>query len=177
MPDLSQTSQIIYCNGCNQPKIICACAVPGDAPAESNNDTQGSKSATALLFEKLILNAYQALTQKEKLFAQGSADSSGIMQADGVILDSLKKLTCLKFTSELSPFDKLVKLLKHLKSNSMHPDVAYQIEKVENQLRDYLQKHPDKIQPELSYLFDKQENKSSLKFKHTPFNTKPSPSK
>lgn len=173
MTDLSQTSQIIYCNGCNQPKIICACAVPGDAPAESNNNSQDSKSATALLFEKLILNAYQALTQKEKLFAQGSADSSGIMQADGVILDSLTKLTRLEFTSELSPFDKLVELLKNLKSNNMHPDVAYQIEKIEHQLKEYLQKHPDQMRPELAYLLDKQESKSSLKSKPTPFNTKP----
>lgn len=167
--------KIIYCNGCNQPKVICACAGQAGEPDASAGDKQPSQSAAALLFEKLILNAYQALNQKEKLFAEGSnADSAGIMQADTVIIDSLKKLTCLEFTFELSPFDKLVELLKHLKSNSMHPDVAYQIEKVENQLRNYLRAHPDKMRPEFSYLFEEQENRVISKSTLTPLKTKPS---
>ncbi|MFA6037401.1 MAG: hypothetical protein WC748_04680 [Legionellales bacterium] len=166
--------KIIYCNGCNQPKIICACLGQAGEPAASNNDKQPSRSATELLFEKLILNAYQALN-KEKLSAgESNSDSdAGISQAQMVILTSLEKITSLQFKFEKPPLDKLVELLEHLKSNVLHPDVVYQIEKVENQLRNYLQAHPDKMRPELSYLFEKQENKLSVK--NTPFKTKLSP--
>lgn len=169
--------KIIYCNGCNQPKVICACAGGAGEPGAGDGDKQSLQSATELLFEKLILNAYQALN-KEKLSAdESNADSdAGISQGELVILDSLKKITSLQFKFEISPLDKLVELLEHLKSNVLHPDVVYQIEKVENQLRNYLQAHPDKMRPEFSYLFEKQENKSSLKHTHSPFKTKPSPS-